>query len=94
MGKNQSDWMRLFMAPGMGHCGGGPGVNTFDSIGALEKWVEKGVAPDTMMGTGRARADASAVPVSAIRGIQGQRRSEGRRELGLQGARVTLAADR
>jgi feruloyl esterase len=44
--------MRLFMAPGMGHCGGGPGVNTFDSIGTLEKWVEKGVAPDTMLGTG------------------------------------------
>jgi len=52
MGSNQSDWMRLFMAPGMGHCGGGPGVNTFDSIGTLEKWVEKGIAPDTMMGTG------------------------------------------
>jgi feruloyl esterase len=52
MGRNQSDWLRLFMAPGMGHCGGGPGVNTFDSIGALEKWVEKGIAPDTMMGTG------------------------------------------
>ena len=53
MGANQSDWMRLFMAPGMGHCGGGPGVNTFDSIGTLEKWVEKGVAPDTMMGVGQ-----------------------------------------
>jgi len=52
MGKNQSEWMRLFMAPGMGHCGGGPGVNTFDSIGTLEKWVEKGIAPDQMMGTG------------------------------------------
>jgi feruloyl esterase len=52
MGKNQSDWMRLFMAPGMGHCGGGPGVNTFDSIGTLEKWVENGIAPDQMMGTG------------------------------------------
>ena len=52
MGRNQSDWMRLFMAPGMGHCGGGPGVNTFDSIGALEKWVEKGIAPETMLGTG------------------------------------------
>jgi len=51
-GKSQSDWMRLFMAPGMGHCRGGPGVNTFDSIGALEKWVEKGIAPDTMLGTG------------------------------------------
>jgi Tannase and feruloyl esterase len=52
MGQNQSDWMRLFMAPGMGHCGGGPGVNTFDSIGTLEKWVEKGAAPDTMLGSG------------------------------------------
>ena len=52
MGRNQSDWMRLFMAPGMGHCGGGPGVNTFDSIGTLEKWVEKGQAPETMLGTG------------------------------------------
>jgi tannase/feruloyl esterase len=52
MGKNQSEWMRLFMAPGMGHCGGGPGVNSFDSIGTLEKWVEKGTAPDQMLGTG------------------------------------------
>jgi feruloyl esterase len=52
MGKSQSDWMRLFMAPGMGHCGGGPGVNTFDSIRTLEKWVEQGIAPNTMLGTG------------------------------------------
>jgi feruloyl esterase len=52
MGNNQSNWMRLFMAPGMGHCGGGPGVNTFDSIGTLERWVEKGIAPDQIMGTG------------------------------------------
>jgi feruloyl esterase len=52
MGKNQSDWMRLFMVPGMAHCGGGPGVNTFDQIGTLEKWVEKGQAPETILGTG------------------------------------------
>src|SRR5438105_1059904 len=52
MGKDQSDWMRLFMAPGMGHCGGGAGVNTFDSIGTLENWVEKGIAPDQMIGRG------------------------------------------
>jgi feruloyl esterase len=54
MGSNQSDWMRLFMAPGMGHCGGGPGVNTFDSIGTLENWVERGIAPDQMLGKGAA----------------------------------------
>jgi feruloyl esterase len=50
MGKNQADWVRLFMAPGMAHCGGGPGVNSFDSIGALEKWREQGIAPDQMLG--------------------------------------------
>ena len=52
MGPSQSEWMRLFMAPGMGHCGGGPGVNTFDSIATLETWVEKRVAPDRMLGKG------------------------------------------
>ena len=45
MGKKQDDWLRLFMVPGMGHCGGGPGVNTFDSIGALEKMGGKRRCP-------------------------------------------------
>jgi feruloyl esterase len=37
---------RLFMVPGMGHCGGGDGTATFDMLTALEQWVEKGKAPD------------------------------------------------
>jgi len=37
---------RLFMVPGMLHCSGGPGPNTFDTLSALEDWVEKGVSPD------------------------------------------------
>ena len=46
MGASKADaFMRLFMAPGMGHCAGGPGPNTFDMIAALEQWVEKGAAP-------------------------------------------------
>jgi feruloyl esterase len=45
MGRDQGDWLRLFMIPGMGHCGGGPGPNTFDAIGTLEAWREQGVAP-------------------------------------------------
>ena len=45
------DFYRLFMAPGMGHCAGGPGPNQFDAIGALEQWVEKGAAPDKLMAT-------------------------------------------
>jgi feruloyl esterase len=40
---------RLFMAPGMGHCSGGPGPNTFDSLTALEQWVEGGRAPDRIV---------------------------------------------
>jgi feruloyl esterase len=45
------DFYRLFMAPGMGHCSGGPGPNQFDAITALEQWVEKGVAPDKLIAT-------------------------------------------
>jgi feruloyl esterase len=37
---------RLFMVPGMGHCGGGDGPASFDMLSALEQWVEKGKAPD------------------------------------------------
>ena len=40
MGAEQSDWMRLFLAPGMGHCRGGPGVDTFDTLTALEQDAE------------------------------------------------------
>ena len=40
-----SDWIRLFMVPGMGHCGGGEGPNTFDMVPQLERWVEQGKAP-------------------------------------------------
>jgi feruloyl esterase len=49
MGKNQSDWTRLFMVPGMAHCRGGDGPNTFDTIGTLEQWREKGSAPAQIM---------------------------------------------
>ncbi len=39
---------RLFMAPGMAHCGGGEGPSDFDELTALEQWVEHGQAPDTI----------------------------------------------
>ncbi len=42
---------RLFMVPGMNHCSGGPGPNTFDTISALEQWVEHGKAPDSIVAT-------------------------------------------
>jgi feruloyl esterase len=46
MGRDQGDWLRLFMAPGMQHCGGGPGPNQVNWMAALERWRESGKAPD------------------------------------------------
>ena len=40
--------IRLFMVPGMGHCGGGDGTSTFDMVAAIDKWVETKTAPSTM----------------------------------------------
>jgi feruloyl esterase len=37
--------VRMFFAPGMAHCGGGEGPNTFDALTALEQWREQGRAP-------------------------------------------------
>jgi feruloyl esterase len=43
--------VRLFMVPGMGHCGGGVSPNSFDTLKALDKWVTKNVAPDGIVAT-------------------------------------------
>jgi feruloyl esterase len=43
---NAKDSVRLFMVPGMGHCGGGDGASTFDMVAALDAWMEKGQAPE------------------------------------------------
>jgi hypothetical protein len=42
-------FFRFFPAPGMAHCGGGAGPNTFDALAALEAWVEHGTAPDSIL---------------------------------------------
>jgi hypothetical protein len=57
-------FVRLFLAPGMQHCGGGPGPNSFGQFGpsttvdpqhsmfsAMEQWVEKGIPPETVIAT-------------------------------------------
>jgi feruloyl esterase len=62
---NAENYFRLFMVPGMLHCGGGPGPNAFgqslpqaqplsnssehDILSALERWVEEGVAPERIV---------------------------------------------
>jgi len=59
------DFMRLFLVPGMGHCFGGPGATDFgqpfssvvpadpkaDGLMSLVEWVERGTAPDSILGT-------------------------------------------
>ncbi len=45
---------RLFLLPGVNHCGGGPGLDSFDALTALEAWVEDGSAPDRMVARGSA----------------------------------------
>ncbi len=50
-----TNWSRLYLAPGMGHCGGGAAaLDSFDLLGAVVDWVEKGAAPDSVIATGRA----------------------------------------
>jgi feruloyl esterase len=61
---------RLFMIPGMGHCYGGAGPTSItptdgsaaidpehDLMSSLEQWVEKGIAPDRVIGSGKAPND-------------------------------------
>jgi len=43
--------VRLFLAPGVLHCGGGAGPDRFDALTAMERWVEQGTPPASMIAT-------------------------------------------
>ncbi len=43
------DFYRLFMLPGVAHCGGGPGAGDFDRMNTLVRWVEEHKAPATIV---------------------------------------------
>ena len=60
--KSVAEFARLYMVPGMQHCGGGDGPNAFGQLPgagdaqhdvgkALERWVEQGIAPDAIIAT-------------------------------------------
>jgi feruloyl esterase len=52
MGQKQTDdTVKLFYAPGMGHCGGGEGPNVFDALTPLEQWREQGTPPSSIVAT-------------------------------------------
>jgi feruloyl esterase len=66
---DSTDFYRLFLVPGMAHCGGGIGPNDFGNgastradaehniLSALDTWVERGKAPDKIIGSGKAVND-------------------------------------
>ncbi|HWE49756.1 MAG TPA: tannase/feruloyl esterase family alpha/beta hydrolase [Bryobacteraceae bacterium] len=47
--RKTTDFYRLFMVPGMQHCNGGPGPSTFDMIEPLDRWADKGFAPEKVI---------------------------------------------
>src|SRR5580692_2014654 len=58
MGPSTGDFARLFMVPGMFHCGGGVGTGVFDTATPLVKWVESNTSPE--------RIEASRVVASKV----------------------------
>jgi hypothetical protein len=44
------EFFRLFMVPGMNHCVGGPGPDSINYLSNLEAWVERGEAPEALIG--------------------------------------------
>ena len=58
MGDSTGDFFRLFMVPGMFHCGGGIGTSVFDAATPVVNWVEGGTAP--------ARIEASRVVLGKV----------------------------
>lgn len=46
--KEIAEFYRLFMVPGMAHCGGGDGTSSFDMLAALEGWREQKAAPSSI----------------------------------------------
>ncbi|HSG54905.1 MAG TPA: tannase/feruloyl esterase family alpha/beta hydrolase [Paracoccaceae bacterium] len=43
--------LRLFFAPGMGHCSGGDGPSDFDTLGTIDAWATTGIAPSRIVAT-------------------------------------------
>lgn len=70
MGVKSADaFSRLFMVPGMSHCFGGPGPNSFDMLATLDAWVEHGKAPDQVIAakTDNDYADLLGMPAKTLR---------------------------
>jgi len=49
-----SKWSQFYFVPGMTHCEGGLALDRFDLLGAMVSWTEKGIAPESVIATGKA----------------------------------------
>lgn len=63
LGEKRAAGARLFMIPGMGHCGGGDGPFVFDAIATIDKWVETGRAPGRIVVSNPSTAPRRARPL-------------------------------
>lgn len=54
---------RLFMIPGMTHCGGGPALDDIDPLSALENWLDKGKAPAQLAAHGAGKLAGRSQPL-------------------------------
>jgi hypothetical protein len=75
-GPNGTDFMRLFMIPGMAHCAGGLGPDQYDAVTAVIDWVEKGVAPRSLVASkiidGQVTRSRPLCPYPQVARYQGQ----------------------
>ena len=89
--------LQLYMVPGMAHCAGGPGTDTFDKMAAIEQWVATGKAPETIsavpLDRGSRRSHAAALSLRQGGEVEGQRQHRRCRELQLRGWMNVTNAD-
>ena len=61
--KKTSEFIRLFMAPGVGHCGGGVGPAPTGTLDAMLAWVEENKAPETLQAVKRDQTTSRTRPL-------------------------------
>jgi feruloyl esterase len=57
-GGDPSGFARFFRVPGMDHCRAGPATDRFDALTPLVRWVEQGIAPESITASARGVGDA------------------------------------
>jgi feruloyl esterase len=48
-GARADSFARLYLVPGMAHCGGGPATDAYDALGVMTQWAEQERAPDALV---------------------------------------------